>query len=233
MNVAVTADDIPAFLDRRPFVWSFSALAAFKNCPYRFYRQYIVRDQPYLETPERKRGNDIHSAMERRIASRQPLPDDMRHWEPFAAPFENKGAFAEVKLGITKEGYPTGFWDNNVWGRGTADVVLIRDDTAYLPDWKHTNKSREEPFELEIMGLLVHAKYPHLKRIKAQYAWLRENRMGVLHDVSDTRRTWDTVCSLVAEIGELRKQNNFAKRKTPLCGWCSIRECENWFEARK
>lgn len=234
MNLAIPKDgSLPEFLDRRAFIWSYSALDQFRKCPYKFYRQYLVRDQPYIETPERKRGNDIHAAFARTIATGVPLPDNMRQWAPFVKPLEKAGALSEIKLGITSEGKPTGFWDKNAWGRGTADVVLVRGDTAFIPDWKHVNKAREEPFELEVLAVLVHARNPHLKKIKGQYAWLRENRMGEMHDLSDTTRTWNTIREIVAEINVLQKTLAFEKHRSPLCGWCPIRECEHWFEARK
>ena len=51
-------------------------------------RRYIVKDQPYVESPEMKWGNDVHSAFEYRVGSRKPLPDNMMQWEQFAAPFD-------------------------------------------------------------------------------------------------------------------------------------------------
>src|SRR5262245_29863474 len=46
-------------------IFTFSNLGCFDDvCPYQAYRVYVKRDIPYVETPERKKGNDMHSAFE-------------------------------------------------------------------------------------------------------------------------------------------------------------------------
>ena len=227
--------DIPAFLDRRPFVGTFTILSSYKNCPHQMFRRYIVKDQPYIETPEMKFGNDVHTAFERRIGSRTPLPDTMRQWECFATPFDAHIAQVEQKLGITAEGRATGFFDNNVWFRGKNDVTLINGTTAYLLDFKTGKSGYEDPFELATNAMLLHAKKPELTKIVGSYCWLKENRMGQLYDVSSTLETWNEVCRLMGEILAKRAQDAaaFEKIKSGLCGWCSVSDCENWFERRK
>ncbi len=56
---------IPAFLDRRPLVYSYTFLHTYKNvCPHQAYRRYILKDQPYVETAAMKWGNEVHAAFE-------------------------------------------------------------------------------------------------------------------------------------------------------------------------
>lgn len=230
----VAPDDItlPAFLDRRKLIGTYTLLSAYRNCPHQMMRRYIARDQPYVESPEMKWGNDVHTALERRVGARQPLPDGMRQWETFAAPFDGLIPAVEQKLAVTATGHPTGFWDADTWFRGKLDVVLLQGTTAYLADWKTGGSRYEDPFELETGAMLLHAKNPGLKKIVGNYVWLKDNRLGQLYDLSNTAATWREVARLMGEIEQRKQTGQFEKRKTGLCGWCSVNDCEHW-TARK
>ena len=156
---------IPAFLDRRPLVGTFTMLSTYKNCEHQAYRRYIKKDQKYVETPEMKWGNEVHAAFEYRVGSGKPLPLNMQQWEHFAQPFDGHKVQVEQKLGIAANGHSVGFWDGSVWFRGKADAAIIQDETAYLADWKTGKSSYEDPFELETNAVLLHAKFPHLKNL--------------------------------------------------------------------
>lgn len=224
--------DIPANLDRRPFVGTYSMLNAYKNCPHQMFRRYVKKDQPFVETPEMKWGNDVHSAFEYRVGGGKPLPQSMEQWEVFAKPFDGQKAVVEQKLGISANGRCVGFWDASVWFRGKADLAIVRGDTAYLADWKTGKSSYEDPFELETNAVLLHAKNPQLKRITGSYVWLKENRVSEMYDLSDTIKTWREICRLMAEILERKKTGEFEKTKSGLCGWCSVEDCENWYKRK-
>ena len=105
--------DIPPYLKRnkdnsmpelapKPLVYSFTLLKTADQCMHKMMRQYIRKDQPYVETPEMKFGNDVHTAMEHRLGGK-PLPREMQHWEPIVAAYAERGATAERKVGVTKD----------------------------------------------------------------------------------------------------------------------------------
>ena len=81
--------------------------------------------------------------------------------------------------------------------------------------------------------MLLHAKNPHLTKIVGSYTWLKENRVGQLYDLSDTRATWAEVCRLMSEILERKKTGQFEKTKSGLCGYCSVEDCENHYVAKR
>lgn len=223
---------IPPFLDRRPFVGTYTILSSYKNCPHQMSRRYIVKDQPYVESPEMKWGNDVHSAFEYRIGSRKPLPENMLQWEQFAAPFDGLTPLVEQKLGINDQGRAVGFWDSSVWFRGKNDITVLNGTTAYLNDIKTGKSNYEDPFELATNAMLLHAKNPHLTKIVGSYTWLKENRVGQLYDLSDTRATWAEVCRLMGEILARKATGQFEKTKSGLCGWCSVSDCEHWYQRK-
>lgn len=225
---------LPGFLDRRnepkPLIYSYTFLNLYRNiCPYQAYRRHIKKNLPFIETPEMAFGNKVHTALEMRVGGGKPLPKDMHQWEKFAAPLYAVKAKAEMKLGITKEGKPCGFFDDNVWFRGKADVTVINGTAAFLPDYK-TGKVREDPFELETNAMLVHAKYPHLTKLTGCYIWLGKggDKMGQPYDLSHTRDTFTYVQRIVADLEEDMRNNDFEKRRGGLCDWCKCDDCENF-----
>ena len=207
---------------------TYTILNTYKNCPHQMYRRYVVKDQKYVETPEMKWGNDIHSAFEYRVGSGKPLPLNMQQWEKFAQPFDGKAAAVEQKLGISAKGVAVGYWDGSVWFRGKADLAIIKGEAAYINDWKSGKSTYEDPFELATNAVLIHAKHPHLKKIVGSYTWLKEDRVSQMYDLSDTRATWKEICRLMAEILKKRDTGEFEKRQSGLCSWCSVSDCEHW-----
>jgi len=230
-------DGIPPFLDRKPLTFSYSFLHAYDSvCPYQAFRTYIVRDIPYEETPERKRGNDAHDALALRVSGGKPLPDQMREFETFVAPLDGLGAKAEGKIAITKDGIPTGYFDKNVWFRGAVDVSIVKETTGFILDWKLISDKGvrwTKQFELQVHAVLLHAKYPHLKVIKARYAFLNQKQFSETYDCSDTTATWAKINELTTQITIDKAAGSFEKRQGPLCGWCSVFDCENNRNQRK
>lgn len=222
----LTGDPILAFLDRRKIIYTYTMLAAYKNCGHQMFRRYIKKDQPYVETKEMKWGNDVHTAFEQRVGTGKPLPETMRQWEAFAAPLDGRNAVVEQKLGITWQGRATGFWDSDCWLRGKVDVAIISNDKAFLVDWKTGKSSYEDLFELEVGALLLKAKYPELTLIKGHYTWLKENRIGQAYDLSRFVGTWKEINRLVALIEADRASNEFEKKRSGLCSWCDVKDCE-------
>lgn len=219
--------DIPAFLDRRPLVWNYTMLHTYKEiCPHQAAERFIYKTIPFVETEAMKFGKDVHSAMEYRIGGK-PLPEQFRHWEDFVAPLAARGVKAEMKLAVTAQGHATGYFDKDVWGRGKVDATISSETAAYLGDFKTGGSKYEDPFELRVHAMLLNAKFPALKIIKAQYIWLKEERWGEVYDVSDTLSTWNEVSAIVAAIEADKKHRAFAKRRGPLCAYCPVADCEH------
>jgi hypothetical protein len=225
--------DIPAELDRRPFIGTYTNLHTFRDvCEEQFQRRYILKDQKFVETPEMKWGNDVHAAFEKRIGKGQVLPGDMRQWEHFAQPFDKFTVLVEQKWGITIQGEKTGFFDNDVYFRGKADTAIIENEKAMINDFKTGNSKYEDPFELATNAVLLKAQFPKVKKVVGRYLWLKENRAGRMYDLSDFNGTWDEIGRLMRLIAEKRKSGDWVKRKSGLCGYCSVSDCEHHYVAK-
>ncbi len=212
-------------------------------CLHKAYRQYVKKDLPFVSTPEMDWGNKVHTAFEHRLGGK-PLPgptynkdgslkdSGMLHWEPLISAYADRKALPEMKLGITRECKSTGFFDKDVFVRGKIDATIATANAAFLPDWKTGSSKYENPFELEVQALLLRAARPGLKKIAGHYVWLKENRVGVVHDLSDFNSTWATINNKVEVIEDCMESGDWPKTKNPLCGWCPVKDCENWFDAK-
>ncbi len=156
----------------------------------------------------------------------------MQHWEPLVVAYVERKAKPEKKTGITKDGKPTGFFDKDVWLRCKIDATMLNSTAVFLADWKTGGSKYEDPFELEIQALTLKAAIPQINRIAGHYVWLKENRIGQTHDLSDFAATWARINNKVERIEDAMKDGDWPKNKNPLCGWCSVKDCENWYDAR-
>lgn len=217
---------VPGFLTRMP-TYSYTFLHTYKNvCPHQAERRYIRRDIPYVETPQIKWGNEVHAAFEYRVGGGKPLPASMQQWEGFARPFDGKNARTELKLGVTAEGHACDFFAKNVWLRGKADAVITSGTTAYFADFKTGSSKYVDRFELDVQAVLLHASQPGLTKIVGQYIFLKEDRVGTMYDLSDTRATWGAIADIARQIEADKASGHFEKRQGPLCGWCPVKDCE-------
>ncbi len=226
---------IPAFLDRRPLVGSYTNMHCFEDiCAYQAYRRYVLKDIVFVPTKESEFGNAVHTAFELRVGGGKPLPLEMADWERFAAPFDGRGAKVEQKLGLTVEGKACGFFDNNVRFRVKVDLAIVNGGTCYMADWKSGSSKYEDPFELAIGAMHLHALHPSLTKIVGNYVWLKENRVGQLYNLSETNKTWEKANRILSKMETAKTSGDWPKRKSGLCGWCPVLDCEhNTSEQRK
>ena len=220
--------NLPKGLDRRPLVLSYTMLNTYLTiCPYQAAERFIWKNIPFFETDQMREGTAVHEAMENRVGKKVPLPEKYKPHEAFAIPLDQfQQVQCEAQLGITREGQHTRFFGDDVYLRGKLDCSIVHGNKAYLVDWKN-GKVREDPFELEVQAVLLKAKYPQLTDIKGQYGWLQHGKMGQLHTLSDTDRTWGIVRNTGDQIAADRKSGNFEKREGPLCKFCPCKNCEN------
>lgn len=211
----------------KPFVWSATNLRDADNCLRAFEHKHILKDIPFEETVATRWGSKVHTAMEARLRAGLPLPEGMETYEQFIPPKTGLRGLIEFKMGMKADGSACGFFDEGVWGRGKMDFGLINADakTAAIVDWK-TGKVREDPDELEIFAVLLKAKYPDLETITGWYVWLKETRMGKVHDLSDTNGKLANIKFRVEKIHHAMQMQAFEPRQSGLCGFCPVRTCE-------
>jgi hypothetical protein len=212
--------------------WSHTSLTQFRNCPKAYYHKYVAKDLPFVQTPEMLRGIAVHEALEARLAERAPLPEDMAAYEKYAVALLARGGIAgvEMKMAVTVRGTPTPYWAGDVWGRGKADVVVVKGHNAFILDWK-TGKRREDPSELDTFAYLLKALLPGLVQIRGAYIWLKEDQVGETHAL-DPRRAYHTIAGTVASIEDCEERGVWAPTPSGLCPWCPVTTCQHWREKK-
>lgn len=219
--------DIPGFADRRPIIWSYSLLHCFRDiCAHQGQARYIDKSIKFIETPQIKEGNEGHEALDLRVGGKKPLPVKFDYCEPFAAPFDNLTPITEGWYYIDDQGHACDRFAKNKFGHGKLDLVVMQGDTAFFNDWKFGKSAYEDPFELEVGAVLLHAKFPQLKTIKGTYTWLKERRVSQVYDLSNTAETWNEICRIMKNILDWRSAGEFPKKQSGLCGWCQRWDCE-------
>ena len=207
-------------------VASHTMLQAFSNCPFKGYRMYIAKDLPRETDFKREAGKAVDKALTDRITRGRALPKEFEKYEPLVAPMVVHKPLAQIPLAIRADGTACGFYDDDVFCRGYGDVAIVKAPVAVLFDWKN-GKRREDKAELRLHALMLQAQYPTVTKLTGYYVWLQDNKLGAMHDLSETHFTWATLNEQIDEIKFMAEQNNFPKTPNPLCGWCPVMDCEH------
>lgn len=212
---------------------SYSLYNQFENCPHKAFHMYVLKDLPRIESPEMKWGNDVHSAMERRIKDGTPLPKEMIQAEPVAAKVHTLKADGfsvkvEYQLAMNVDGTKADYWQDP-WFRGKLDIAVRSPQTpeaAWLVDWK-TGKVREEPMELETGAMLLAANHPELTTILGEYFWMQTGRAGLRYTLTPVVNTFNKVHEIRDRFEDCFRTGDWPKTPNPLCGWCAVLSCEH------
>ena len=194
------------------------------SCKRRYYHQHIARDVERESTPAMEYGWLVHKGLEQRLAEGEPLPDNLAQFESFAAAIDSaraRGLIVDVerRLGMRRNLSACDFHDPGCWWCGVLDVVIRRDSTALLYDWK-TGKRREDPAELKIHAALLKAHHPELETIKGRYVWLRDETVGPVYDLSGFAQTRAEMERLDREIAHSLRTEYWPPQQNLLCSWC-------------
>jgi len=220
------------------YIWSYTGLSQFKNCPYQFYRQRIVCDLPKEDTAALRAGREMHTMMETRLRDGKPLPQQFAHYEPFAQavigwPGETR---AEVKLAVTTDWRPAAFFGNDAAGRGAIDVLNIYGEQARIVDWKTGGKVRRSDCVAQFRDncALLFANYPDVQVIVGAwvYVGLREVCSGPDFVAAREPAFENEKARLEQALDAIRTCEDtgvWPCRPSGLCkGWCPVHDCKFW-----
>lgn len=214
-------------------IFAYTLINTFHDvCPWQAYQRWWLKLK-VPTTPEMQKGFDDHSALEKRLKFGHALPPHLDVCEPTCEALMARGIpITETKMGVTRSLESTGFWDNDCYLRSVADVKLYNDGntSVFIGDWK-TGKKREdgEPLQLMILAGSAFAYYPTLQTVAAANIYTSDGKTGKVHTWrrSQLPEIWRTIVPMIQEIEQAEKDNNFPKRKGPLCGWCPVFSCEH------
>jgi len=151
--------------------WSFSKIKSFEQCPKKFYHLKVAKDYKEPETEAMLYGTAVHLAAEEYVRDGKPLPPEYMYIKaPIDALCAKQGEkLCELEMGLTADLEPCGFWDDDCWYRGIADLVILdkENKTAWVIDYKTGKNTRyADKGQLELMALCVFKHFPEVETVK-------------------------------------------------------------------
>lgn len=211
--------------------FSYSAIKDFENCPKKFQETRILKRFKNEDTDATRYGTEVHKAIELYITDRTPLPARFEHYHRFVEPVSNlRGDIkCELKMGITADFKPCGFFDDDVWFRGIPDVLSINGTTARVVDWKTGKSSRyADTSQLELLAGMVFSHYPEVQKVKGALVFL------VADDVVKADFTREQYAEIMSKwVSKTRAieaavdNGVWNPRPGPLCRFCPVADCPN------
>lgn len=211
--------------------WSHSSLKDFEGCPRRYHEVKVLKRYPFKDTTQTLYGKDVHKAIEDYGKTAAALPAAFAQYKPVVdAVLAKPGRkLFEYEMGVTTDLQPCGFKDEKVWVRGIADLLIIDDEnlTARVVDWKTGNNKYPDTDQLLLMGLMVFAHFPHIRRVSSALMFIVKGTMAKHKlDREDAPDAWQRYRERVAKIEAAQAHDVWNPKQSPLCGWCPVTTCE-------
>ena len=210
--------------------WSYSKIKAFEQCPKQFYHDKILKEVPFKETEATLYGTAFHTAAENYIGKDIPLPSKFSFAQKMLDSLKNKQGekLCELKLGITEDLEPCGFYDENVWFRGIADLIILDGDLAWVIDYK-TGKSSKyaDKGQLELMAMSVFKHYPQVKTVRAGLVFVISNDLvKSTYTEYDKPKLWEKWLAKYKQMETAAVEEVWNAKPNGLCRrHCPIIEC--------
>lgn len=218
--------------------WSWTSLEMFQLCPKKWYHLKFKKDvKDDFSGEAAEFGKYAHKAFEDRAKKGKTLPLDLRFHEKVFAKLDgmNGTTYVEQKLAINDSFEGTGYWDDDVFGRGQVDFLKVTpsERQGILIDWK-TGKPKDNFGQVNMSAAILMANMPELEKLVVGYYWTRTKKV-VRNTLTrdDLPALWDDVLQQVLEIQNAVNITEFPAVENGLCGWCPCTECPNWRDRSK
>lgn len=210
--------------------WSFSKIKAFEQCPKQFYHMKIAKDYVEKETEAMLYGTLFHEAAENFVKDDTPIPEKFKYAEAALTSLKSRPGkkLCEYKLGLTEDLEPCGFFDENVWFRGIADLIILDGDTAWVVDYKTGKSARyADKGQLELMALATFKHFPEIKKVKAGLLFVIAK--ALIKDSYDSTAApilWKKWLADYARMEKALETDTWNARPSGLCRQhCAVLDC--------
>lgn len=213
-------------------VWSYSALKDYEGCARRYHRVRVLKEAKQEKTEQILYGEELHKACELYVTDNTPLPSQFLFVKPTVDALLAKAGrkFAEHKMGVREDATPCGFFDDAVWVRGVADLLIVDDEnlTAWCVDYKTGNDRYPDTDQLELMSLMTFAHFPHIKQVNSALLFVVKNNIVKFKLMaSESQPTWWKYRERVARLANSFAEGVWNPSQSPLCRWCPAVSCEH------
>ena len=212
--------------------WSFSKIKSFEQCPKKFYHLKVAKDYKEPETEAMLYGTAVHEAAEEYIRDGKPLPPE---YEYIKAPLDSLNMkqgnkLCEYEMGLTADLEPCGFWDDDCWYRGIADLVILDEETktAWVIDYKTSKNTRyADKGQLELMALCVFKHFPDIETVRGGLLFVVCNELiRETYGKDQAGEMWEKWLADYNRMEQAWKKDVWNAHQSGLCKrHCIVTEC--------
>ena len=211
--------------------WSHSSLKDYEGCPRRYHEVKVLKKFPFKDTEATLYGKEFHKAAEDYIKEGKDLPEAFMYAQGALDALNKKEGrkLCEYQMALNMDLKPTGWFSEDVWVRGVADLLIVDDDnlTAWVVDYKTGNNKYPDREQLKLMSLMVFAHMPHIRKINSALLFVvKEDFVKHSMSVEQTPSEWWQYRQRVARIEEAHATGTWNPKSSALCPWCPVTSCE-------
>lgn len=213
------------------FVWSFSGLKTFQQCPKKYYHLKVAQDIKDVPHVAALYGSDVHKAAENHIKNDTPVPKKYDYMVPILESLKKIPGerFCELEIGLTESLGACAFRAPDVWWHGIVDLLIVNRDTglAHMVDYKTSKSSRYADMkQLDLMAVGVFAHFPEITRIKSALLFVVSNEMVHKEHHADRGKEYiDGVAGDLDRMSKALSTNVWNPVAGPLCRFCPVLSC--------
>ena len=214
---------------------SFSGMKEFDNCPRKYYQVRVLQAYPHEDSTATLYGKEVHLACEEYIRDGKDLGGHAR-FKPMLDKLNSYDGdkYCELQMAVGDKGQYVEFESDDGVFRGIADLVIVHGSIARVIDYKTGKATYPEPKQLELMALMVFAKFPAVMTVKGALIFM-------LHDVlvkreyhrSEFNQLFAQWMAKRDKIISCADMNVWNPNPSGLCSWCPHKTCEYWRPKRK
>ena len=217
--------------------WSYSSIKTFDQCAKKYFHLKVVKDVKDEPGEAADYGTAVHEAAELFIKHGTPIPEKFAFMRPIVEPLaKKKGTKAtEIKLGVTSDMKPCGFFDKNVWYRGIADLLILNGSEAWLIDYKTGKNAKYADIkQLDLLAGAVFIHYPEVETIKSALLYVVSQDMPKkIHHRQHLPTYMGVFDTQLDQLEAAMEHGVWNANPSGLCGWCPVETCEHWRPRRR
>ena len=212
--------------------WSFSKIKSFEQCPKKFYHLKVAKDYAEKETDAMYYGTAFHLAAEEYVRDGTPLPEKFMYGKPVLDSLIAKQGekLCELKMGLTADLEPCGFFDEDVWWRGIADLVILdrENKLAWAIDYKTSKNTRyADKGQLELMAMALFKYFPDIEVVRGGLVFVVCNELVKdEYDIAVAPKLWTKWLGDYNRMKKAHANDVWNANQSGLCKrHCVVTEC--------
>jgi RecB family exonuclease len=217
--------------------WSYSSIKTFDQCPKKYFHLKVVKDVKDEPGEAADYGTAVHEAAELFITQGAPIPEKFAFMRPIVEPLAKKQGtkYAEIKIGVTEELQPCGFFDKDVWYRGIADLLIVNGSKAWLVDYKTgKNAKYADMKQLDLLAGAVFIHFPEVETINSALLYVVSQEMPKkTHHRQHLSEYMKVFENQLESLSDAMDNGVWNAKSSALCGWCPVQTCEHWRPRRR